>query len=200
MPNTVTGSGYPITIYPGSVSYWGNTDTYFSGPRPSNPINWTRWYNEADNLWEYYNNGWSVDSECIIGFANVSSGKITALYTKPAFRGVDFGDTEFIAQQALPSNKYVDVTPGASGTIYTFGANGLLCIGFQHPDDSNWVNYGVDILDTNGNFIWNIQGTRTLNNQTDGVAVPVNKNQKVRIYNHTNIINRLRFVYAVGEV
>lgn len=198
--NDVTGSGYPITIYNEGVAYWGNTYTYFGGSRPTNPPNWTRWYNEADNLWERYNNGWDATSECVIGFANVSSGRITALYAKPVFRGVDFGDTEFIAQQALPSNKYVDVTPGASGTIYTFGANGLLCIGFQHPDDSNWVNYRVDILDANENFIWNIQGTRMLNNQTDGVAVLVNKNQKVRIYNNTNIINCLRFVYAVGEL
>lgn len=100
---------------------------------------------------------------------------------------------------AFPSVTYIDLTAGASGTIYTMPANGWLCLGFQHPDNANWVNYGVDILDANDNFIWNIQGTRDLSNQVDGVVVPIQKTQKVRIYQRDYTINRMRFIYANGS-
>ena len=105
-----------------------------------------------------------------------------------------------IAHNAMPSNTYVDLTAGASGTVYTMPSVGWLCIGFQHPDNADWINYGVDILDSTGQqFIWNIQGTRALSNQTDGVVVPVAENQKVRIFQNSYIINRLRFIYAQGS-
>lgn len=105
-----------------------------------------------------------------------------------------------ISDIALPSNSYVDLTAGESGTLYTMPSAGWLCIGFQHPYNNDWVNYGVDILDSTGQqFIWNIQGTRALNNQTDGVVVPVARNQKVRIFQNGYTINRLRFIYAQGS-
>ena len=104
-----------------------------------------------------------------------------------------------ISKVSLPSNVYTDMTPSSSGTTYTMPADGWLCLGFQHPDTADFENYGVDVLDYSNNFIWNIQGTRNLANQTDGVIVPVQKTQKVRIYSNNYIINRMRFVYAEGN-
>ncbi len=100
---------------------------------------------------------------------------------------------------SFPSNSYVDLTVESSGTVYTMPSCGWLCIGFQHPNTSDWINFGVDILDENNNFIWNVSGTRSLSNQTEFVVVPIGNNQKVRIYQNAFNITRFRFIYAVGS-
>ena len=62
------------------------------------------------------------------GVVTVSSGKVTSLNIKTPFHAVDYSDTEFIGHQAMPSDKYVNLTLGANGSTYTAPADGYLTL------------------------------------------------------------------------
>lgn len=52
--------------------------------------------------------------------------RIVSMKPNYNFHSVDYNDTEFIAHQAMPSDKYIDLTVGASGTEYTAPADGYV--------------------------------------------------------------------------
>lgn len=53
---------------------------------------------------------------------------ITSFRPKTTFNAVDYSDSSWIAAQAMPSEKYIDLTLGASGTVYTAPANGYYAL------------------------------------------------------------------------
>ena len=85
-----------------------------------------------------------------------SNAKITAFTPKTAFHAVDYNDTEFITHQVMPSNRYIDLPLGTSGTGYVAPADGyvaftasggnyiyILISGltfFNQPSNANWYS------------------------------------------------------------
>ena len=77
------------------------------------------------------NNNYTSESlkgiSCKIGFVSFdNTGKVILFRMNTAFHTVDYNDTEYIAHQAMPSNKYIDLTLGASGSSYTAPADGYV--------------------------------------------------------------------------
>lgn len=102
----------------------------------------------------------------------------------------------------MPSNRYIDLTLGASGTSYTAPANGWFSLLKNHGANSNLeqitlINY------CGGSAPW-VDGlvTRSIHSQTgmtSGVYMPVKKGDVVVAqYSFSGATNAFRFYYAEG--
>jgi hypothetical protein len=100
-----------------------------------------------------------------------------------------------MAGASMPSNKYIDLTLGASGATYKAPANG-------------WVSFGK-ITNGNSQYIWINNDTTSVGYQlraTDGGgillkgAIPVRKNDTFSAYYTAGgELHMFRFIYAVGS-
>lgn len=127
-------------------------------------------------------------------FANSASPyNITSFTPKLPFHAVDRNDSSWIAQQAMPGGKYIDLTVGASGTTYTAPANG-------------WYNFDCSSSSSSG-FAQLINGTSgitisenaNLNGRPARVYVPCSKDDSVSVYYENTSSQKLKFIYAEGE-
>jgi hypothetical protein len=98
----------------------------------------------------------------------------------------------YISGMGMPSNKYVDLALGASGTTYTAPANGwFYCYGVATSSsgygtlDSALISQGIDIARTSGSF---------------KLSMPVRKGDVVTLRYGECTLNLVRFIYAEGEV
>ena len=95
----------------------------------------------------------------------------------------------------MPSNKYIDLTLGASGSTYTAPANGWVCI----SKSAGVQNAFCKILNTT-NYIGTIFHVPGTGHVCLGY-LPVSKNDIFTVtYNATGTTNYFRFIYAEGEV
>lgn len=179
---TYTYTGTPAGIPSGEL-YAGITS---SGVIELNGI---RTYNEVENF--IYN---GVDLELVCEFAKYRnpSGKIANFTLKTAYHALDWNDSPTISGWAMPSNRYIDLTLGASGATYTAPADGYVCIrqailsnGFLQVD-VNAISY-VNALSINSQATW---------------CIPVRKGVTYTIYysnrDATFANAYLRFYYANG--
>ena len=85
-------------------------------------------YRDDENLWYFSSDSgvtWTSRQVLILSDdCSITSGAINSLDAKLPFRAVDYSDSSWVAEQAMPSDKYIDLTFGASGTVYTAPANG----------------------------------------------------------------------------
>ena len=130
---------------------------------------------------------------CVCAFLSADANqKITSFTPKKAFHAVDYNDTEYIAHQAMPSGRYVDLTLGASGSSYTAPADGWLNLRKiahmqgQYMELSGRVDaISVASYDGQGLSVW----------------IPVSKGEIVKTwYSASGTTERFRFVYANGVV
>lgn len=101
-------------------------------------------------------------------------------------------NSSVIANYAMPSNKYIDLTLGASGTTYTAPANGYVVWG--HNITAN--NQYIELTLSNGMKSRYIgSGTWLL-----WIWLPVKKGEIYStIYTAGGVLSRFRFIYAEGE-
>lgn len=95
------------------------------------PVSTTQlWYNPETAVWKCKKSTvWVVCLPLIVFNSTIESGLITSFSPKNTFQAVDKNDTEWVSSQGKPSNRYIDLTLGASGTKYTAPANGRFFIG-----------------------------------------------------------------------
>lgn len=96
----------------------------------------------------------------------------------------------------MPSNKYIDLTLGASGSTYTAPANGYVII----EKNSTATGQNVNIYSTNpviqASICWSSNRDQALN-----AGISVKKGQKfVCYYSAGGNLHQFRFVYAEGEI
>ena len=103
-----------------------------------------------------------------------------------------------VTSYAFPSSKYIDLTVGASGETYVAPDNGIFCVGFSHPNNTEYINYGVNVLDQNNNFLYNVSDTKNLSGQQTYIIIQIKKGHKLRIYFGNFTVTRFRFIYAQG--
>lgn len=126
----------------------------------------------------------------IVGWGSASSGVITNLELKTAFHGVDYNDTEYIAHQAMPGNRYIDLTIGVSGTQYVAPADGY----FTFYTDSVTSSILVESNGLYGNTCTGASGFEMRN------VIPVRKGCTVTLYyGQLGTYSAMRFIYANGE-
>ena len=97
-----------------------------------------------------------------------------------------------IGSLSMPSQKYVDLTLGASGTKYTAPANGYVCISMKGNTNSYYLN-----IDTHDVYGYNQAGTIVGYSLTQ--TIPVAKGQSFEILYYNMSLNFFRFVYTEGD-
>ena len=139
-------------------------------------------------------------SLCIsIGSISFNSGKITSFSTKQPFYAVDRNDSSWIAGQAMPSGKYIDLTLGADGAEYIAPANGWFYISKESGASNKHVNIYNNSKTSKGSAVVGMTNYSVGSHPLE-VYVPVSKGDYVEIrYSATGATSRFRFVYAEGE-
>lgn len=130
-------------------------------------------------------------------FAGTSISKATAIKINQPVHTVDYCDTEFISNQAMPSDYYIDLTLGASGTAYTAPADGYVCIHPVFSSGSGWC--GITITTSTGGELYGAMTQYTSAQTYQPISIYVSKNTTFTIiYNNVGSWNYTRFVYANG--
>lgn len=104
-------------------------------------------------------------------------------------------NNEYMAHMAMPSDKYVDLELGASGTTYVAPADGLVYFNTQNPTSERWLS--VTIENKTAGY---------MNTMADSIGssvrglLPIKKNDVFEIrYNSLNSTTIVRFYYSVGS-
>lgn len=155
-----------------------------------------------DNKMFYYNGTtWDNQQRYICGTAISNNlGKIISFNPYNTNQLLDKNDTTFIAEQAMPSSKYVDLELGVSGTTYTALANGYIQFVKQATASGQYmVAYDNDLpstsVDENTIAIkWSTSGVN------DVLYFPVRKGQKFTIgYTFDGPTVAFRIIFAQGD-
>lgn len=153
------------------------------------------WYNPDTNKVYYYRNSstqYYINCVLVGRFITDSSAKIDTLNTKCTFQSVDYNDTGFIAHQAMPSDKYIDLTLGVSGTAYTAPADGYIKI----TKNATTAGQYIDIYTTDMGIGTTVTATGA---QALRCFCPVAKGDRVTVnYTAAGTTGTFRFVFANG--
>ena len=160
------------------INYWYNTDTnqiwYY---RQQNP--------EATPVTE-------IRQCACVGQYLMSSNGITNFRSKQDIQVLDYNDTEFVGHQAMPSNKYIDLTLGASGTSYTAPADGYVWASGTATNAASDLN----ISDNTATYSQSISSGA---DQGLNVQIVIRKGRKFSVGFNYVTLTRIRFSYAEGS-
>jgi hypothetical protein len=162
-----------------------------------------QWYfNTSEMKWYMHEAGateWvSVPYYNISPPITVENNVITSFKPYKPFRAIGYNDKSEVASWAMPSNKYIDLTLGASGSTYTAPANGWFYIDKVAGATNAYVDFFVNSKD--GNLKYRNTSTAPLTNYVDRLLVPVvNGDVLTCAYSATGTTNYFRFIYAEGE-
>lgn len=162
-----------------------------SETKPS--TNWAYWYKPSENVAYNTQSGTPalVYQMSAVSFVADNSGKIKSFIPKKTFQAIDYNNTDFIAHQAMPSNRYIDLTLGAGGTTYTAPADGYFTVN-KAGTDGEWI---MLLNATTGLNISNLYPA-ALNAR---LFIPVAKGDSIQVnYTATGTTNMFRFIYANG--
>ena len=151
----------------------------------------TNTYNEALNI---ITNSSGVQQNVISLDTNAyrTNGAVTSFNPKFNFRAVDYSDKGFIAHQAMPSGKYLNLTLGTTGATYTAPVDGYYTL--------------VKSATASGQYINMINGSNGISSDSIAtgamdcrVFMPVSRGDVVTInYTTAGTTGTFRFVYANG--
>ncbi len=151
-------------------------------------------YDEDKNIWIDTRQPHGYSLIMPLAHTMATDGKITSFSSKLQFRAVDYSDNSWISAQAMPSNKYIDLTLGASGSSYTAPANGWVVIGKRAGADHQYL-YLI-----NNTTSFSSGGFDTLPGFDTYASIPVRKNDVFAVaYAMTGDTFLFRFIYAEGE-
>ena len=200
---------YPLTTYLQSdatgigevvTSRYHETET-----EPKSPDGWSVWSKPSENIAYLKNIGDSsskwTPQYMQTGLAEIvrgDNGKIISFAPKLPFRAVDYNDKSEISGWSMPSNRYIDLTLGASGTTYTAPADG-------------WASAYDFVVQTNSILAIYQVSNRGIGNRLARPSkisyadafIPCAKGDKFKLEygDQTGNINtpKLRFYYTVGS-
>lgn len=173
-----------------SSAYNGEYDIFFNGGAFGALKN-TYIYDEESNYNMDSNNRYN---STYVGKASITSGTISNFAIKNAFHAVDYSDTQFIAHQAMPSDKFIDLTLGASDTRYTAPADGYVMLkgnttvadkAYGITNESNGMRTLIRVQSSGSSF---------------GTYMPVSARQQYSVKYEGELASgyTFRFVYANG--
>lgn len=152
------------------------------------------WYQPSTNIMYTIRNNVATKSAQVYAFdVKTSGGKITSLTPKTPFHAVDYNDTEFIANQAMPSERYSNLTLPATGGTITAQADGYLTVNKSATAAGQYINF--------------INGSNGMNCNTIApsalplrLCMPVSKGDVITInYDAAGTTTMFRFIYANGS-
>lgn len=153
-----------------------------------------------DEINNYNYAGLGISNDIWVGSARIENGKIVLFNPKHPISLVDKNNSSWVAQQAMPSKKYINLELGISGTVYTAVANGYIQLVKQATDANQYlVAYDTNLpsttVDENTIAIkWSTSGVN------DVLYFPVRKGQKFSIgYTFGGQTIAFRLIFAQGE-
>ncbi|MGN1392611.1 MAG: hypothetical protein ACI4V7_00995 [Succinivibrionaceae bacterium] len=155
----------------------------------ANPSSWR--YDEERNiiLW----NNTAKQEVLFAGNLVLSSGRVESLTPKTTFHALDYNDKAEISGLGMPSNRYIDLTLGASGASYIAPANGWFWLSKKSSAANQYMNIGNNISGYVQNYSSGASDVMNL-------MRPARKGETVFIYyNVAGSTNYFKFVYAEGE-
>lgn len=178
------------------VIFANNKNYFITSTQPTTLIDSTTqgiWYNPDSNLLYQCvatasTPSWTIFEGAKCATLVYNGSAITSINPVYPIRLLDYNDTEFIAHQAMPSDKYINLSLQASGEPYTAPADGY----FKFSLTGATV---INALSSQGlGFIFLGQS-----NRTSCVSVPVRKGDDVVLTYEGSIINSIcSFIYAQG--
>ena len=219
---TSTTNGFIIVNLPveedeRNVYLWWERAVFIQEEEPTNltgvlPYSPVIWYQPSKNMWWYLERNATIPydwvdsgSLCIVGYYD--RGGTTTIQTLTLYQPVELlkqSDKLIISGWGMPSNKYIELTFGASGSTYTAPANGYLRAYITSTGSASLWTY-LNVSNSNNNLIsrsgnWH---ATTASIYTLTGFIPMLKGQKAKITYTTavNITDKiLTFVYAEGEM
>lgn len=157
-----------------------------------------------DVLYDYYYVG-EFEQTALMQTAGIVSEQLNGLdkyiddkVAESMSSAADYNDTEYIAHQAMPSNKYIDLTLGATDSYYTAPADGYFFVA-KTGDINQFLNGYI----TPNNSTTRIIGTSRMASVNGTVLVlflPVSKGQRLFLtYTATGDTTYFKFIYANGS-
>ena len=153
-----------------------------------------------DEINNYNYAGLGISNDIWVGSARIENGKIVLFNPKHPISLVDKNNSSWVAQQAMPSKKYINLELGISGTVYTAVANGYIQLVKQATASGQYmVAYDNDLpstsVDENTIAIkWSTSGVN------DVLYFPVRKGQKFTIgYTFDGPTVAFRIIFAQGD-
>lgn len=153
-----------------------------------------------DEINNYNYAGLGISNDIWVGSARIENGKIVLFNPKHPISLVDKNNSSWVAQQAMPSKKYINLELGISGTVYTAVANGYIQLVKQATDANQYLAaYDRDLpetdIDSNSIAIkWSTSGVN------DVLYFPVRKGQQFIIgYTFGGQTIAFRLIFAQGE-
>ena len=120
-----------------------------------------------------------------------TTGRIIGFKPKYNLQIVDRSDTQWISSQGKPSNKWIDLTLGASGTRYTAPANGWVCFRKQATAIGQFAELVTGKL---GSICYSGQATTVAE-----IYITVSKGEQfIPFYSVAGETELFRFVYDEG--
>lgn len=129
----------------------------------------------------------------------IANNVITSFKPYKPFRAIGYNDKSIVSGWSMPSDRYVDLTLGTSGTTYTAPANGWFYIDKYAGANNAYIDFDVNSKD--GNLKYKNTSCVPLSNYVDRLLVPVVKGDVLTCkYSASGTTNYFRFIYAEGEV
>lgn len=158
------------------------------------------WYNrmqyiyDKENNYIYNANNGVILASCVVGTFDVVNGEVQNFKPFDAFRALDYNDTEYIAHNAMPSDRYINLTLGASGAIYTAPADGYVFLRKHTVTENRYIG-----LYRHNNIGVSSMVVCPVANRDSAVFIPVKKGQMFKcLYDMDGTTDEFRFVYAEG--
>ena len=146
----------------------------------------------ADENFNYIN---GIKRDVMAAGTIIADGsKITSLSSKQPFRSVDYSDGSWVSAQAMPSDRYIDLTLGASGSIYTAPANGYFALSKKTTGNNQYLYFA----DVNSGLKYTLSSV----SYTGGLwgCCQVTKGRQISVvYSAGGTTEYFRFYYAEGE-
>lgn len=153
-----------------------------------------------DEINNYNYAGLGISNDIWVGSARIENGKIVLFNPKHPISLIDKNDSSWVAQQAMPSKKYINLELGISGTVYTAVANGYIQLVKQATAANQYlVAYDTNLPSTtvDENTIAIKWSTSRVN---DVLYFPVRKGQQFIIgYTFGGQTIAFRLIFAQGE-
>ena len=158
-------------------------------------IFWVNGQSDAENnLWFYPYKG-NGSLYFYVGETVQNANLINAGRIEEKINSLIPDNSSLISSYGMPSNKYIDLTLGASGSTYTAPANGW----FVLSGNINYQNGTIILVNKVNQIRSHVRVPQA--NLDGGVCLPCRKNDVITIgYDGVLTVQYFRFIYAEGEV
>ena len=175
-----------------------------------------KWFDKTRNIQYYHNDNITAFTGLYriknleLASVVISSGKITSFAPKLPFRALDYSDKTKITNWSFPSDRYIDLTLGASGTTYTAPADGWVYY-YASSTTDNTVHNAYCRLEQGGRPAVELRAQPRINFTTDTsktseilcLLTPVIRGNFMIRYRGFNAQDAnspyFRFYYTVGQ-